>query len=142
MKEKRTSEMIGEFIGAIIGLLIVNSVPYWRGLTHGVILESWVNILWAANLSLITQLAGYAILMVYRPARLYSFIEMVMSITGLVSVIVFYQVFPLDFSQLVGNWLNILLRALLILGMVGTSIAILVHFFRTVIGTQYKLETA
>jgi hypothetical protein len=142
MKEKHTPELIGEFIGAIIGLVVVNSFAYWRGWTHGVVLDSWVNILWAANLSLITQLAGYAILVVYRPARLYSFIEMLMAATGLISVVVFYQVFPVDFSQLVGSWLNVLLRVVMILGIIGSAIAILVHLIRTVAGTQYKLESA
>ena len=138
MKEKRTSEFIGAFIGGILSLVIVNSFPLWRPLTHGIVLETWLYILWAANLSIIVQMAGNLFLAIYRPARLYSFLQVIMAAAGLISVIVFYRVFPLDFSQVVGNWLNILMRIALVLGMVGSAIAILVHLVRVIIGTQYK----
>lgn len=99
MKEKKTTEFVGAIIGAILGLVIVNSVPLWRYLTHGVVLESWVNILWAANLSMVAQIIGNFVLAIYRPARLYSFLQAILTAAGLISVIVFYNVFPLDFSQ-------------------------------------------
>lgn len=138
MKEKKTSECIGAMIGGIIGLIVVNSVPLWAHLTNDIILESWTKILWAANLSMIVQIIGNLFLAIYRPARLYSFIQMILAAAGLVSVIVFYQVFPLDFSHLAGPWLNTLVKVLLLLGMVGTCIAIIVHLVRTIIGTGYK----
>ena len=142
MKEKKTIEFIGAIIGAIIGLVLVNSVPLWRSLTHGVILESWVNILWAANLSMITQILGNIVLAIYRPARMYSFIQAIMTAAGLLSVIVFFNVFPLDFSLLVGNWMNLLVKAALILAMFGSLIGIIVYLVRTVIGTQYTQAVA
>ena len=137
MKEKKTSEFVGAFIGGIISLVIVNTVPLWRPLTYSVVLETWIYILWAANLSIIVQMAGNLFLAIYHPARLYSFLQAIMAAAGLVSVIVFYQVFPLDFSQVVGNWLNIFFRVLLVLGMVGSAIAILVHLVRALVGNQY-----
>jgi hypothetical protein len=137
MKEKKTMDFVGAIFGAIIGLAIVNTVPLWLHLTNGVVLESWVNILWAANLSMAVQIAGNLMLAVYRPARLYAFIQAVFAATGLIGVIVFYTVFPLDFSVIVGNWLNLLTKAVLIIAMVGTSISIVVHLVRTVLGTQY-----
>ncbi len=142
MREKRTSEFVGAVIGAMIGLVVVNSLPAWRSLSHGVILESWVNILWAANLSMIMQIIGNTFLAFYRPARLYSFIQALMAIAGLVSVVVFYRVFPIDFSQVVGNWLNLLARMVTILGIVGSVIAIVVHLGRTVIGSDYTASEA
>ena len=138
MKEKKTSEFIGATIGGVIGLIIVNSVPSWAHLTNGIILESWSKILWAANLSMILQIIGNFFLAIYRPARLYSFIQLILALAGLVSVIVFFQIFPLDFSRIVGNWVNILAKAFLILGMVGSTIAVIVYLVRTVVGTQYK----
>jgi hypothetical protein len=142
MKEKKTIEFIGAIIGAIIGLVLVNSVPLWRSLTHGVILESWVNILWAANLSMITQILGNFVLAIYHPARIYSFIQAIMTAAGLLSVMVFFNVFPLDLSQIVGNWMNLLVKAALILAMFGTLIGIIVYLVRTVIGTQYTPAAA
>jgi hypothetical protein len=133
MKAQKTLE----FIGAILGIVIVNTVPLWSHLTHGVILDSWVNILWAANLSIFAQIVGNGMLAVYRPARLYSLVQGVMAAAGLVSVIVFFNVFPLDFSQVIGSWLNVLTKAALILAMFGTSIGIIVYMVRAVIGTQF-----
>ena len=138
MKEKKTSVCIGAMIGAVIGMAIVNSVPLWRNLTNGIILESWTKILWAANLSMILQVIGNLVLTIYRPARLCSFIQLMMALVGLVSVCVFYQVFPLDFSRVVGNWVNLLTKGLLMVGIVGSIIAIIVHLVRTILGTQYK----
>ncbi len=99
MKEKKTIGFVGAIIGAIIGLVIVNTVPLWSHLTNGVILDSWVNILWAANLSMVVQIIGNFILAVYRPARLYSFLQAIFSAVGLLSLIVFFNVFPLDFRN-------------------------------------------
>ena len=138
MKEKKTSECIGAMIGGIIGLIVVNSVPLWAHLTNGIILESWTKILWAANLSMIVQIIGNLFLAIYRPARLYSFVQLILTIAGLVSAIVFYQVFPLDLSRVAGNWLNILVKVALVLGIIGSCIAMLVQLVRTIIGTQYK----
>jgi hypothetical protein len=137
MKAQKTLE----FIGAILGIVIVNTVPLWSHLTHGVILDSWVNILWAANLSIFAQIVGNGMLAVYRPARLYSLVQGVMAAAGLVSVIVFFNVFPLDFSQVIGSWLNVLTKAALILAMFGTSIGIIVYMVRAVIGTQFTPAT-
>jgi hypothetical protein len=137
MKEKSTLEFIGGIVGNVIAIVIVNSVPFWLHLTNGIIRESWVNILWAANLSMMVQVSGNFVLALYRPARLYSFIQAIMAAVGLLSVIVFYIVFPLDFSHFVGSWMNIFMKAALILGMFGTVIAIIVHLVRTVLGTAY-----
>jgi len=138
MKEKKTSECIGAMIGGIIGMIIVNSVPLWAYLTNGIILASWSRILWAANLSMVLQIIGNFVLAVYRPARFYSFIQLILALAGLLSVIVFFQVFPLDFSQVVGNWVNFMAKALLVLGIVGSFIACIVYLVRIILGTQYK----
>ena len=137
MKEKRTGEFIGSVIGNIVAIAIVNSVLLWRQYTHGAILESWVDILWAANLSFLVQIVGSLILAFYRPPRLYAFLELVFSAAGLLSVIVFYIVFPLDFSVLVGTWLNTLLRVVMIVGMAGAAIGIIVWLVRFIAGRDY-----
>ena len=137
MKEKKTIEFVGNIIGAVIGLVIVNTVPLWSRFTHGVILDSWVNILWAANLSMVAQIIGNFVLAIFRPARFYSFIQAILAIAGLVSVVVFFNVFPLDFSQVIGSWVNLLAKAALVLAMFGTVVGIIVYLVRAVIGTQY-----
>ena len=138
MKEKRTGELVGSIIGNVFAIAIVNSVLLWRQYTHGVVLESWVDILWAANLSFLVQIAGSLILSFYRPPRLYAFMELLFSMAGLVSVTVFYLVFPLDFSLLVGPWLNTLLRVAMIVGMAGAAVGVIVWLVRFIAGRDYS----
>jgi hypothetical protein len=142
MKEKRTGEFVGAIVGNVFAIAIVNSVLLWRQYTHGVILESWVDILWAANLSFLVQIVGNLILSFYRPPRLYAFFELLFSIAGLVSVIVFWIVFPLDFSLLVGSWLNVLLRVAMIVGMGGAAIGVIVWLVRFIAGRDYSTAKA
>jgi hypothetical protein len=137
MKQKKTANFAGSAIAGIIGMVLVNTVLLWRHVTNGVVLETWVDILWAANLSFLVQLVGSIILAIHRPARLHSFIMAVQAAFGLLSVIVFYLVFPLDFSRLVGEWLNTVVKAALIVAMAGTSIAVIVEAVRAIAGTPY-----
>ncbi len=141
MKEKKTIDFVAAIIGAIIGLVFVNTVPLWSHLTHGVILDGWTNILWAANLSMAVQIIGNLVLVIYRPARLYSLMQAIFAAVGLVSLIVFFNVFPLDFSQIVGSWLNLFFKFILLLAMIGTLIGTIVNLVRTIIGTQYTPAT-
>jgi hypothetical protein len=138
MKEKKTADFVGSIVANIIGIAFMNTVLLWRHLTNGVILESWIDILWAANLSMIVQITGNMLLAFYRPARMYSLIQTIFAAVGLASMIVFYIVFPLDFSQVAGHWLNTLVRAVLIVAMAGTSIGVVVNLARAISGTQYS----
>ncbi len=137
MKEKKTHELVGSLIGNLVGLALVNSVLLWRSLTQGVVLATWVDILWAANLSLIVQVAGRAILAFYRPARFYSFMEMAIAGLGLLGVIVFYIVFPLDFGAIHMAGINTAVKIALWVGMAGGAIGTIVWLVRFVAGHQY-----
>jgi hypothetical protein len=137
VKERKTSELVGSAVGNLIALVLVNSVLWWRQYTAGVILDTWVDVLWAVNLSLIVQIAGNIVLSFYRPARFYSVVQAIHAAAGLVSIIVFYVVFPLDFSHAGVGWVNTLVKAFLIAGMVGTSIGLIVHFVRAASGLRY-----
>jgi hypothetical protein len=138
MKEKKTSEFIGSVIGAIFGLIIMNTYMIWQKYTNGVVLDSWFTILWASNLSMVVALIGNLLLAVYRPARLYSFVQLIISLASILSVFVFYGIFPLDFSQIAMGWINNVLKILMIVGMVGGSISVLVYLVWLVSGKQYK----
>jgi hypothetical protein len=142
MKEKWTAEFVFSVIAGIIGLIIVNSVMYWRQFTYGVILDSWTDILWAANLSMSVQIAGNSLLAIYRPARIYSFIKMIEAAAGLISISVFFSVFPLDFSLVVGGWMNLLIKGVLVLGIVGSFLAIAINGIRAIAGTEYSAKIA
>ncbi len=138
MKEKKTVEFIGSIFGAIIGLIVMNTYLIWQRYTHGVVLDSWFNILWAANLSMVVSIVGNLLLAVYRPASMYSFVQMVISVTSVLSAFVFFTVFPVDFAQIGLGFFNYILRILTIVGMVGGSISVVVYLVWLLTGKQYK----
>jgi hypothetical protein len=129
-REKSAGDHAGAVIGNIIALVAINLYPLWRPLTAGVVTEGWTRILWAADLSLLAQIGGNLILLFWRPRWLRYLFELVFSAAGLLSVAVFFAVFPLDFSRVVGDWLNTLTRVILILGMLGTAIGVVVNLVR------------
>jgi len=127
MKEKKTGELTSSSIANAIGMVLFNTVPLWRQYTQGVVLEDFVRILWAANLSFVVQLAGNLSLMFYRPARFAAFVQIFTTSAALLSLIVFSAIFPLDFSQVGLPWVNTALRIVLIAAMGGTGIALIVQ---------------
>jgi hypothetical protein len=132
MREKKAVDYVGALVGTIVGIVFVNTVLLWRQYTQGVILPTWVDTLWAANISLLVQAVGNLLLVFYRPPRFAALVQAAFAAAGLLSLIVFFIVFPLDFSGLVGQWLNTLLKALLAVGMavtLATGVAQLVRFF-------------
>jgi hypothetical protein len=137
MKERKTSGIVVSIIGNIIGLAFVNTVSLWRQSTGGIILDSWTSVLWAWNLSIVVQIAGHLILAFYRPAHLYSFFQAVFSAAALVSALVFFVVFPLDFSRAVGSWLNTACRVFTGVGIFGAAIGLVVNLVRTATGARY-----
>lgn len=142
MKEKHTMEFVGSIFGAIIGLIMMNTYLIWQRYTHGVVLDSWFNILWAANLSMVVSIIGNLLLAVYRPASMYSFVQLITSLTSVLSAFVFFTVFPVDFAQIGMGWLNNVLRILTIVGMVGGAISAVVYLVWLLTGRQYKLAVS
>jgi hypothetical protein len=142
MREKRTGEIVGSLFGGVVGLLLVNSVLLWLRYTRGVVLDTWAEILWASNLSFIAQVAGNLILAFYRPARFFSFIQLVFAGLGVLSIIIFYVVFPIDFGAVGVAWLNTLLRVFCWVGIAGGTIGFIVWFVRFMSGAPYKVAKA
>lgn len=130
VKEHRTGEYVGSAFGNVVALFLVNMVLLWRPWMHGAVLESWVDILWAADLSIALQIVGNLVLAFYRPAWLNALMRVVFSAAGLLSLIVFWVVFPLDFSALVGEWLNLVIRVALAIGMAATAVVGIVQLVR------------
>lgn len=140
MKEKKTGDFVAAVIVNIIVCVILNTLLLWRQWTQGVILESWIDILWAANISLGVQIAGNLLLAFYHPPRLQTLMRALFAAAGLLSAIVFFIVFPLDFSHIVGNWLNTLLKVLLMIGIGVSLIAFVIEFVRFIMGRPIVQE--
>jgi hypothetical protein len=134
MKEKKTGDFVGAVVVNVFVCVILNTLLLWRQWTQGVILESWIDILWAANISIGVQIAGNLLLAFYHPPRLQALMRALFSAASLLSAIVFFIVFPMDFSHLVGAWLNTLLKVLLMIGIGVSLIAFVVEFVRFILG--------
>jgi len=142
MKEKKTSELTASSIANAVGIVLFNTVPLWRQYTQGVVLEDFVRILWAANLSFLIQIVGNLSLIFYRPPRFAAFVQILATSAGLLSLIVFYVVFPLDFSQVGVAWVNSALKIVLIAGMGGTVIALIAQTVQLAVGwRRFEYET-
>ncbi|MFI5368516.1 MAG: hypothetical protein ACHQ1F_05840, partial [Spirochaetia bacterium] len=128
MREKKTGDFVGAVVVNVLVCIVLNTLLLWRQWTQGVILESWVDILWAANISFAVQIGGNLILAFYHPPRLQSLMRALFAAAGLLSAIVFFIVFPMDFSHLVGTWLNTLLKVLLMIGIGVSLITFVVEF--------------
>jgi hypothetical protein len=142
MKEKKTGELTVSSIMNLVGIVLFNTVPLWRQYTQGVVLEDFVKILWAANLSFLLQLAGNLSMMFYRPPRFAALVQIVTTSAALLSMIVFFTIFPLDFSQVALGWVNTVMKVVLIAAMGGTGIALIVQVVQLLVGwRQFKYET-
>ncbi|HVP17910.1 MAG TPA: hypothetical protein VMU36_02875 [Spirochaetia bacterium] len=130
MKEKKTGDYVGAVVANIIVLVFVNTLLLWRQSTQGIVLESWADVLWALDISLGAQIFGNLLLCFYRPPWFSALIRAFLAAAGLMSIIVFYIVFPLDFSHAVGAWLNTLLKVVLIVGMAGSVIGLVIELVR------------
>jgi hypothetical protein len=140
MKEQNTGHYVGAILGNFIAIVFMNTVLLWRQFTQGVILSSWIDILWAANLSLVVQMLGNLLLAFYRPPRFTALMHALFAAASLVSLIVFFLVFPLDFSRLVGIWLNTLLKVLIVVSMGVTLITGTVQLVRFIVGPGRREE--
>jgi hypothetical protein len=143
MKEKKSAELTFSAIANTVLVVLLNSVPLWRQYTRGVVLEDFVQILWAANISLLAQISGNLSMIFYRPPRFAAFVQVLTTAAGFLSIIVFYVVFPLDFSQVGLPWINAVLKIVLIAGMAGAAIGLIVQTVQLAVGWRtlaYRVE--
>lgn len=130
MRVKRTGEYVGRALALVVVLVLVNLVPLFRPASRGVVLETWADVLWAINLSLVLQIVGNGALVIYRRVWLEGLLRAMFAGSGLLALIVFYIVLPLDFSRVGGRWLDIAVRAVLVAGMVGAFVDGIVQLLR------------
>ena len=106
-------------LGPLVLLVLANIVLLLLPSFGGIVLESWVEVLWAVELSLVLQIVGNTVLVFYHRPWLEDLLGALFAGTGLLALVVFFVVFPLDFSGTGAAWLNTLIRVLLIAGMAG-----------------------
>jgi hypothetical protein len=131
----RISNYIPSIIFNIILLIVLNKIPDWN---IAFITASYPDILRAVNTSLIVHIVGNLILIFIHPLVIHHLANAVFSIFSLIAAWVILSVFPFDFSEIVGNWLNTVIRICLIVGVVGSAISIVVHVVKAVVAVFKK----
>ncbi len=142
MKEKTTGDLTASVICNAVFAVACNTFPLWRQYAQGVVLDDFMRVLWAVNLSLLVQIAGSLSMIFYRPPRFAAAAQIIQTAAGMLSLIVFYVVFPLDFSVVGVAWVNSLLRVVMIAGMAGAGIAFVVQVAQLAAGWRTFAYTA
>jgi hypothetical protein len=140
MKKKTTTHFIVLFVMEAVEMALMNTAPLWLAYTQGVILPNWTAMLWAVNVSLIVRMACNLLLVFRRPARLYLFIQSLATAMGLLSIIVFLVVFPINFGAIGAAWLNTVLVVFSVIGLTGGTIGVIVNLVRAIRGAEYEGE--
>ena len=136
MPRRRMTDYIFAVIFNIAFLVVVNKVPDWN---IQVFTDKFTDILWAVNTSIGVSIAGNLILIFFHPRFLHHLLNAVFSAFGILAISVILSVFPFDFSELVGEWLNILIRIALIVGIVGSAISVVVNIIKAV-GAVFRIR--
>lgn len=126
----RISNYIPSVIFNIILLIVLNKIPDWNIVF---ITSSYPDILRAVNMTLIVHIVGNVILIFIHPLFTHHLANAVFSVFSLIAAWVIFSVFPFDFSEIVGAWLNTLIRVCLIIGIAGSAISIVVHVVKAVV---------
>ena len=136
MPRRRMTDYIFAVIFNIAFLVVVNKVPDWNIVF---ITDSYPDVLWALNTSIAVSLAGNLILIFFHPRFLHHLLTAVFSVFGILATSVLLSVFPFEFAELVGEWLNILVRIVLIVGIVGSAIGVVVNIVKA-IGAVFRIR--
>lgn len=126
----RISNYIPSVIFNIILLIVLNKIPDWNIVF---ITSSYPDILRVVNMTLIVHIVGNVILIFIHPLFTHHLANAVFSVFSLIAAWVIFSVFPFDFSEIVGAWLNTVLRVCLIIGIVSSAISIVVHVVKAVV---------
>jgi hypothetical protein len=125
---------LGYFIAILVNvivLVVVNRFPGWQVLPF--LTPDLARVLWLFNLSVLVTIVVNALFIIYDPEWFMSLCRMVMNTISLIFAIRLWLIFPFDFSKYSGFDWTLLASMVIIIAIVGISIAILVEFIKFVI---------
>ena len=127
-EREQKSEYFVAIIFNLIFLYIVNNLLNWH---IYFVTNAFNEVLWIINLSIIVAIIGNALLLLYSPERLRHSVKIILNIISFIAVYIVWKVFPFNFYNSFYNWgFNILL----ILAMIGITIATIVEIYLLVTG--------
>jgi hypothetical protein len=128
IKREQKSEYFVAIIFNIIFLYIVNNLLNWQVYF---ITNSFNEVLWIINLSIIITIIGNILLLLYSPERFRHVMKIILNIVAFIAVYFVYIVFPFNFYNSFYNWG---FSILMILAMIGIIIASIVEIYLLVTG--------
>ncbi|CAB4877936.1 MAG: hypothetical protein F2793_05290 [Actinobacteria bacterium] len=135
-KPSRRSSAAGRRAGYVIAIIInavllylINGRPGWE--SWDVLTADFVLVLWLVNLSLSLSFIANVLYLVYDVPWFKATCELVLAVVSLAVAVRGYQVFPFDFSSFAYGW-TVLVRLILVVAMIGSSIAIIVQLVKLV----------
>ncbi|MFP3712165.1 hypothetical protein [Puerhibacterium sp. TATVAM-FAB25] len=136
--DRRSGYTVSLLVNAAL-LYLVNVRPGWQAVPF--LTSETVAVLDAVNLTLIASLVTNAIYLVVDPPWLRALGDLVVAVIGLLALVALWRVFPFDLWRdfpfdLAGQAFDwaLVARVLLVLGSVGTVVAILAALVRLVAG--------
>jgi hypothetical protein len=142
-RTSRPNNPSGYIVSAVLNgvfLWVMNQLPLWKPFF---LLDSYSEVLWAINMSLIVQIVLNLVLIFFHPLFFHHLIQTVFSLVSIVALVWIVRIFPVDFSARLGGWFNTLFRIVLIVALVGTvigGITNLVRFFQTLFRGEPRRE--
>ena len=128
IKREQKSEYFVAIIFNLIFFYIVNNLLNWQVYF---ITNSFNEVLWIINLSIIITIIGNILLLLYSPERFRHIMKIILNIVAFIAVYFVYIVFPFNFYNSFYDWG---FSILLILAMIGIIIAIIVEIYLLVTG--------
>ena len=127
-EREQKSEYFVAIIFNLIFLYIVNNLLNWH---IYFVTNAFNEVLWIINLSITVAIIGNVLLLLYSPERLRHSVKIILNIISFIAVYIVWKVFPFNFYNSFYNWgFNILL----ILAMIGITIATIVEIYLLVTG--------
>jgi hypothetical protein len=121
-ERNRKGEYIGSIVWNLIMLFVVNKLPDWHA---PFISHNYQVVLYLLNICILVQIAGNILMLVlnFREVRYIS--KIIMEAATFLVLILFYYVYPFDFSTLQGwEWLDRVLPIFFIIGMIFSVLKI------------------
>ncbi|MFM6847727.1 MAG: hypothetical protein ACKOVB_01310 [Terrabacter sp.] len=123
----------GSFVNVVL-LVLVNGWPGWEVVPF--LTDRTPLVLGLVNASLVTGIVVDLVLAVWHPPRLKALGDLAIGAVGIAALVRIWQVFPFDLQ---GSPWESLVRVLLVVGLVGSGIAMIVALVRLVRGAPNGL---
>ncbi|HEX6871040.1 MAG TPA: hypothetical protein VF163_08080 [Micromonosporaceae bacterium] len=126
------SRRAGYVVAVVLNAIVLFVLNVWPGWTAASFLTDQTDqVIGLVNVSIVVGLVANVVYLVRDPPWLRSLGDLITTGIALVVSLRIWQVFPFDFGQTGFDW-AVLIRVLLVIAIVGSAIAILVHAVRLI----------